>query len=133
MLAELGIASGVRAMLISPPDGVLAEAGRLSPRPSFASSIMTAEPADVLAWWPETDALGDAAIAKLRWMLEMANGSAWVLVDPREDVPPATRVEALLGRHSLSVAERRQLGQVTALRVSAIPTGTTDGEPSRAN
>ena len=70
VLAALGLgAGGVRAMLIDPPDEALAEAGRLEPRPTVASSLQVAEPALQIAWWPQREELSAESISKLAWML----------------------------------------------------------------
>ncbi len=87
VLATLGIGAGdveVRALLIDPPDDVLAEAGGLRPRPTVASSVMVAEPSLQLVWWPEGEEdLGEASLNRLGWMLGATGGAgeAWVVVE----------------------------------------------------
>jgi hypothetical protein len=119
VLTELGIGDGTQLMLISPPDGVLAEAGKLRPRPSFASSVMTAEPTDVIAWWPEGDTFTAAALARLEWMVAWARGVAWVILDPGEGAPGAPEAARLAAEHGLRVTATRVYGQETALRFEA--------------
>jgi hypothetical protein len=117
VLLELGIESGQRVMLVAAPDSVLAEASRLSPRPSFAPGIMTAEPADILAWWPERETFTAAAIGRLRWFLEMSGGSAWVVLEPADDAPEPEDARRELEANDLKVDGERQVGSATALVV----------------
>lgn len=89
VLAELGFADGEsRGLLIDPPDHVLAEAGALSPRPTIASSLQTAEPAARIAWWPGESRLDPGAVSRLHWMVQVARGEAFVVFD-LEDVANA--------------------------------------------
>jgi hypothetical protein len=118
-LTTLGIGDGTRLMLVSPPDAVLAEASRLTPRPSFASSIMTAEPTDVIAWWPEAETLSATALARLEWMVSWARGIAWLILDPREGAPPVDEAARLAADHGLRVVETRDLGRETAIQLEA--------------
>jgi len=87
-LAELGLntADGP-IMLISPPDDVLAEAGRMKPRPSVASTLQVAEPTQRIAWWADRRLLNPGSLSRLRWMIAIARGEAWLLFDPAEDEP----------------------------------------------
>jgi hypothetical protein len=74
-----------RGMLIDPPDHVLAEAGALKPRPTIASSLQTAEPAMLVAWWPERGRLDEASVSRLHWMVSAAQGEAWLVFDPDDE------------------------------------------------
>jgi hypothetical protein len=87
VLQELGFHRDdeARGMLIEPPDHVLAEAGAIKPRPTVASSLMTAEPAVRIAWWPERDRLDQASISRLHWMVSAAQGEAWLVFDPEDE------------------------------------------------
>jgi hypothetical protein len=109
LLADLGVGDG-GLMLVSPPDSVLAEAGRRSPRPSFASSIMTAEPTGQIAWWPEGSTFTPVALSRLRWMLETASGRGWIVADPSEDVPLDDNTRRLIKDAGLVVEDERDLG-----------------------
>ncbi len=123
VLAELGLADGVGSLLLAaPPDGLLAEAGRLKPRPTFASSLMTAEPADRIAWWPDARTLTAGALARLRWMLASSAGQGWLVFDA-EDAPPDRAVfEALLTVAGLALIELRALSTGdTAFHVRPLP------------
>lgn len=96
VLAALGVgAGGVRAMLIDPPDDVLAEAGRLEPRPTVASSLQVAEPALQIAWWPQREELTAEAISKLAWMLSVVEGAeGWLVGDGDEESPSGEELRA---------------------------------------
>jgi hypothetical protein len=72
------------AMLVNAPDGVIAEVGMAKPRPSFASTLLTAEPTPRILWWPERESLTQPLLSRLRWMLQMAMGEAWLLCDPED-------------------------------------------------
>ncbi len=98
VLAALGLgADGVRPMLIDPPDDVLAEAGRLEPRPTVASSLRTAEPALQIAWWPRREELTAENVSKLAWMLSVAEGSeGWLVSDGDAEDPARAELRAAL-------------------------------------
>lgn len=94
-LAELGLREASPGiLLVGAPDAVLAEAGRMKPRPSSASTLQTAEPTARILWWPARSLMQPAHVSRLRWMIEMARGEAWVVVDP-EDEESATADEVL--------------------------------------
>ena len=115
VLAELDLIDQPGVMLIAPPDAVLADAGRSSPRPSFASSLRTAEPSRHIVWWPERDMLTEEALSRLHWMVQTGVGEAWLLTDPADDEP-------------LSVDELRESLAGTSLQESehrAMEDGTT--------
>ena len=74
LLAALGFDVGEdRTLLIDPPDEVLAEAGRMDPRPKVSSSLQVAAPAGRIAWWPRGDDLEVATLSRLAWMLSAAD------------------------------------------------------------
>ena len=97
-LAALGLgADGARAMLIDPPDDVLAEAGRLDPRPTVVTSLRTAEPALQIAWWPRREELTAEAVSKLAWMLSVVEGSVgWLVSDGDDESPSLGELRAAL-------------------------------------
>lgn len=105
VLAALGVgAGGVRAMLIDPPDDVLAEAGRLEPRPTVASSLQVAEPALQIAWWPQREELTAEAISKLAWMLSVVEGAeGWLVGDGDEESPSGEELRAAAEGSALRV------------------------------
>ena len=105
VLAALGLgADGVRAMLIDPPDDVLAEAGRLEPRPTVASSLQVAEPALQIAWWPQREELTAESVSKLAWMLSVVEGSeGWLVSDGDEESPTREGLRAAVEGSSLAV------------------------------
>lgn len=72
-------------MLISPPDSVLAEAGRMSPRPSIASTLQVGEPTQRIAWWVERRLLNPGSLSRFNWMLETAGGHGWLIFDPEDE------------------------------------------------
>ena len=121
-LATLGVgAGGVRAMLIDPPDGVLAEAGRLEPRPAVASSLQVAEPALQIAWWPGREDLTPEALSKLAWMLSVVEGAkGWLVSDGDEESPTREEVLAAVAESALRVEEETTLNEGGfAVRVAA--------------
>ena len=75
-------------MCVGAPDSVLAEAASMKPRPSFASSLLTAEPTARLLWWPERAHLQATMMARLKWLVQVAAGQAWLIIDPREEESP---------------------------------------------
>ena len=105
VLAALGLgADGVRAMLIDPPDDVLAEAGRLEPRPTVASSLQVAEPALQIAWWPQREELTAESVSKLAWMLSVVEGSeGWLVSDGDEESPTREELRAAVEGSALGV------------------------------
>ena len=111
VLAALGLgAGGVRAMLIDPPDEVLAEAGRLEPRPTIASSLQVAEQALQIAWWPQRDDLSAASLSRLAWMLSAADGvEGWLVSDGDEESPSRDVLLAALDGSSLRAQEEKAL------------------------
>ena len=113
VLATLGVgADGVRAMLIDPPDDVLAEAGRLDPRPTVASSLQVAEPAFQIAWWPGRGDLTPEALSKLAWMLSVVEGAVgWLVSDGDEDSPTRQEVLAAVAESALRVEEEWALDE----------------------
>ncbi|MGI8927381.1 MAG: hypothetical protein ACR2HN_12165 [Tepidiformaceae bacterium] len=120
-LADLGLTgTGAGLILIAPPDAVLAEAGRLQPRPSIASTLQVAEPAARMAWWPERRFLDPASLSRLRWMLQAGRGEAWLIIDPGEEdgVTVDELREALAGTGLQEHEERELPSGEMALRVS---------------
>ncbi|MDE2934954.1 MAG: hypothetical protein OXS47_13940 [Chloroflexota bacterium] len=113
VLATLGLgAGGVRAMLIDPPDEVLAEAGRLDPRPTVASSLQVAEPALQIAWWPQREELTAEALSKLAWMLSVVEGAkGWLVSDGDEESPTRDEVLAAVAESALQVEEEATLDE----------------------
>ena len=76
-------------MVVAAPDSVLAEAGAMKPRPSFASTLVTAKPTARLVWWPERRHLEAQTLGRLRWLLEVSGGGAWLVVDESEEESPS--------------------------------------------
>lgn len=108
LLAELGIDTNeTTTLLVNAPDYVLADVAALKPRPSFASSLLTAEPTRRIIWWPERSYLTTPMISRLRWMLEIAQGEAWLMYDPEdpETVTPAEIVDTLATLNFVSTRE----------------------------
>ncbi len=105
VLGTLGVGKGgVRAMLIDPPDAALAEAGRLEPRPTVASSLQVAEPALQIAWWPQREELSAESISRLAWMLSVVEGSeGWLVSDADEESPTRDELLAAVSGSSLRV------------------------------
>jgi hypothetical protein len=91
-------------MCVSAPDSVLAEAGAMRPRPSFASSLLTAEPTARLLWWPERAELSGQMLTRLKWLLEVSRGEAWLMLDDSDE-------------ESLSATELAQLFEETGIAV----------------
>ncbi len=102
-LSELALAPPL--MLIAPPDAVLAEAGRMHPRPSTASTIQTAEPTATIAWWTEERFLAAAPMSRLRWLLESSGGRAWLLFDPEDEGLTIERVREAVSGAGLTAGE----------------------------
>ncbi|MFN0094191.1 MAG: hypothetical protein ACKVVT_05360 [Dehalococcoidia bacterium] len=80
-LAALGLAQSASLLLVAPPDDVMAEAARMRPRPSSASSIMTAEPAQEIVWWLAPEDLMAAAAQKIAWMVGVSHGRVWLVLE----------------------------------------------------
>jgi hypothetical protein len=118
LLEELGLTNQSGLMLIAPPDSVLAEAGRLSPRPSVAPSLRHAEPSQCIVWWPEPGFLTPEALSRLHWMVSIGQGVAWLVSDARdEDSVTVEDLRAALDGTSLAVHDERSLADGgTALR-----------------
>lgn len=112
-LADLGLSTeGGAIMLVSAPDSVLAEASRMKPRPAFASTILTAEPTSRILWWPERAHLDPGLLSRLAWMISVARGEAWLILDPAEpESPRVDELTPLLGAASLTLVEQRSIGR----------------------
>ena len=106
-LAALGLRAGEqRLLLIDPPDGVLVEAGGMKPRPSIASTLQVAKPAERIVWWPERHLLDPARLSRLHWLLEMAEGEGWLVFDPDDEEPLSEQeLHRALAETYLSVGE----------------------------
>ncbi|MCC6268190.1 MAG: hypothetical protein IT300_11500 [Dehalococcoidia bacterium] len=76
-------------MIVAAPDSVLAEAGAMKPRPSFASTLLTAEPAARLVWWPERRHFDPQTLARLHWLIGAGGGQAWLVLDEAEEESPS--------------------------------------------
>ena len=111
-LKELGLDTKDGAiMCVAAPDSVLAEAGAMKPRPSFASTLLTAEPTARLLWWPEKQHLEPQTLARLRWLIQTAAGKAWLIVDSEEDESPGVEeLVAALESANLSASPLMVLG-----------------------
>lgn len=121
-LTDLGLTTDDGSiMVISAPDSVLAEAGAMKPRPSFASTLLTAEPASRIVWWPEKRHLDAGTLQRLAWMVDSGSGTAWLVIDPAEDESPAgEELRAALQTAGMTVAEERAIGRgEVALRVAS--------------
>lgn len=123
-LTDLGLTTDDGAiMVISAPDSVLAEAGAMKPRPSFASTLLTAEPASRIVWWPEKRHLETGTLQRLAWMVQSGGGTAWLVIDPEEDESPrGDELRDALQTAGMTVAEERTIGRgEIALRVTPAP------------
>jgi hypothetical protein len=110
VLDELGLRGEPGLMLVAPPDSVLAEAGRLSPRPSVAPSLRHAEPSRCIVWWPERELLTPAALSRLHWMVAIGQGEAWMIADPDDDEPLSIdELRDALAATQLVAGEERRL------------------------
>jgi hypothetical protein len=121
-LTDLGLTTDDGTiMVISAPDSVLAEAGAMKPRPSFASTLLTAEPASRIVWWPEKRHLDAGTLQRLAWMVGQGSGVAWLVIDlAEEESPDGDELRAALGAVGMAVAEERAIGRgEVALRVTA--------------
>ncbi|MEO8541175.1 MAG: hypothetical protein ABI577_15645, partial [bacterium] len=107
VFSELGLhAPDGPIMCVAAPDSVLAEASLMKPRPSFASTLLTAEPTARLVWWPEVVHLEDRFMARLQWLLATSGGKAWLVIDPRdEDAPLSSALVEALQRSGLVVGD----------------------------
>ena len=107
LLNDLGLTDGAGSLLLaSAPDALLSEAGRLKPRPTFASGLMTAEPADRIVWWPNERTLSAGALSRLRWMLASAGGEGWLVFDAEDQPPAEPELASLLAVAALALIER---------------------------
>ena len=121
-LSDLGLTtSDGPIMVVAAPDSVLAEAGAMKPRPSFASTLVTAKPTARLVWWPERRHLEAQTLGRLRWLLEVSGGGAWLVVDESEEESPSEdELRHALLSADLSQGETRTLGRgELAIPVSA--------------
>ncbi len=111
VLAELGLATSQESklLLIAPPDAVLAEAGRMKPRPLIASTLSVARPTPQVAWWSERRLLDPATLSRFNWMLQVAQGKGWIVVDPDEEGITGEELREAVGRSALRPGEERQL------------------------
>ena len=110
VLDELGLTNQPGLMLIAPPDSVLTEAGRLSPRPSVAPSLRHAEPSQCIVWWPERELLTPEALSRLHWMVSIGQGEAWLVTDPADEEPiTVDDLRAALAKTQLVLGEERPL------------------------
>ncbi len=110
-----------RVMLIDPPDDVLAEAAGLDLRPSVASSLKVAEPAQRIAWWPQRHDLSAPNLSRLASMLAggTGNGVAWLILDQDDDSPTIGDLANALSGSQLQREEERELGAgAAAIRVA---------------
>lgn len=110
LLNDLGLGDGGGSLLLAgAPDGLLTEAGRLKPRPTFASGLMTAEPADRIVWWPNERTLNVGTLWRLCWMLTSAGGEGWLVFDAEDQPPAEPRLASLLAAAGLALTEDRPL------------------------
>ncbi|HET7738861.1 MAG TPA: hypothetical protein VFK32_09830 [Tepidiformaceae bacterium] len=106
-LAELGLTTDdAPIMLITPPDDVLAEASRMRPRPSVATSLLVAEPTARIAWWTSRELLQPGNLERLRWIVSgTQDGVAWLILDPEDDEPVSeTALHTLIAGTGLRAA-----------------------------
>ena len=121
ILADLGLAhAGQQILLVAPPDSVLAEASLVKPRPGVASTLQVASPSPHIVWWPERRLLEPGQLSRLRWLISVSRGDAWLVIDEDDEVTPA-EVRSALGPAGLAVAEERAAGAATAIRVAGRP------------
>jgi hypothetical protein len=111
VLAELGLAPTAesRVTLVAPPDAVLAEAGRMKPRPGIASTLQVAQPAPRIAWWVERSLLTPAVLGRLHWMLQAADGDGWLVLDPEDEGLMLDELRDAVAQTPLRTGEERQL------------------------
>jgi hypothetical protein len=99
-------------MCVAAPDSVLAEAAAMKPRPSFASTLLTAEPTARLLWWPELQHLEQQTLTRLKWLIETAAGEAWLILDSAEpESPKESATTESLAEVGLNVATSTRLGR----------------------
>jgi hypothetical protein len=99
-------------MCVAAPDSVLAEAGAMKPRPSFASTLLTAEPTARLVWWPERRYLEPQTLARLKWLIETARGQAWLILDDAEEESPSeAELRTALAEAGLSAGAGSAIGR----------------------
>jgi hypothetical protein len=112
-LTDLGLDTTDGAiMCVAAPDSVLAEAGAMKPRPSFASTLLTAEPTARLVWWPERRYLEPQTLTRLKWLIETADGQAWLILDEAEEESPSEReLGAALTGLGLTAGAHRMIGR----------------------
>ena len=112
-LTDLGLDTTDGAiMCVAAPDSVLAEAGAMKPRPSFASTLLTAEPTARLVWWPERRYLEPQTLSRLKWLIETTRGQAWLILDAAEEESPSEEeLLAALEDAGLSAASGRPMGR----------------------
>jgi len=93
----------------------------MTPRPAFASTLLTADPAARIVWWPERRHLKPGTLARLAWLADAAGGRTWLIIDPAEDESPGVaELSIALERAGLRMVEERGLGRgETAVRVAA--------------
>lgn len=97
---------------IAAPDSVLAEAGNMKPRPSFAPNLLTAEPTARILWWPERQHLDSHAFTRLRWLIETAGAETWLVLDSEEpESPAAAELASGLASAGLAAGEPTKLGR----------------------
>ncbi|GBD24438.1 hypothetical protein HRbin29_02116 [bacterium HR29] len=117
VLHELGLDQGEdRVLLIEPPDAVLAEAGRVSPRPAVASSVHTARPARRIVWWPEPDTFEPGTLSRLRWLAVASGAVLWVIADAAAGLDGESVAERL--RAAGFATERKPLAAGEAVRAA---------------
>jgi hypothetical protein len=112
-LTDLGLTTDDGSiMVISAPDSVLAEAGAMRPRPSFASTLLTAEPASRIVWWPEKRHMDAGTLRRLAWLVEAEDATAWLILDPGEEESPGDgELRDALASAGMIVAEERAIGR----------------------
>jgi hypothetical protein len=99
-------------MCVAAPDSVLAEAAAMKPRPSFASTLLTAEPTARLLWWPELQHLEQQTFTRLKWLIETAAGEAWLILDSAEpESPEESATTESLAEVGLKAATSTRLGR----------------------
>ncbi len=113
-LTDLGITSADAPILcIAAPDSVLAEAGAMRPRPTFAPSVFTARPAARIVWWPDLHEFEAHALRRLHWLVEIAGtNDAWLILDPADpSSPPEDSARLALNGAGLAAGPSRIIGR----------------------
>lgn len=112
-LTDLGLTTDDGSiMVISTPDSVLAEAGAMKPRPSFASTLLTAEPAARIVWWPEKCHMDGGTLRRLAWMVESGGAVAWLVIDPAEEESPGRdELRTALAGAGMAAVDERMIGR----------------------